>query len=61
LHPLAALFAILAGAEIGGVIGVYLAVPLVASLRILWRRWEMYSRGQLVETLPSPKIGSKVA
>ena len=43
LHPLAALFAILAGGEIGGVIGVYLSIPIVAALRILWRRWQEYS------------------
>jgi len=43
LHPLAALFAILAGAEIAGVIGVYLSIPIMAALRILWRRWQKYS------------------
>jgi predicted PurR-regulated permease PerM len=43
LHPLAALFAILAGGEIAGVIGVYLSIPIMAALRILWRRWEKYA------------------
>ena len=43
LHPLAALFAILAGGEIAGVIGVYLSIPIVAALRILWKRWQKYS------------------
>ena len=42
LHPLAALFAILAGGEIAGVIGVYLSIPIMATLRILWRRWQHY-------------------
>ena len=42
LHPLAALFAILAGGEIAGVIGVYLSIPIMATLRILWRRWQKY-------------------
>src|SRR5215470_2555968 len=36
LHPLAALLAVLAGAEIGGVVGVYLAVPVVAAMWIIW-------------------------
>jgi len=44
LHPLAALFAILAGGEIAGVIGVYLSIPIVAALRILWKRWQKYSQ-----------------
>ena len=43
LHPLAALFAILSGAEIAGVIGVYLSIPVAATLRIFWRRWKSFS------------------
>jgi predicted PurR-regulated permease PerM len=43
LHPLAALFAILTGGEIAGVIGVYLSIPITATLRILWKRWQKYS------------------
>jgi predicted PurR-regulated permease PerM len=43
LHPLAALFAILAGGKIAGVIGVYLSIPIMAALRILWSRWQKYS------------------
>jgi predicted PurR-regulated permease PerM len=39
VHPLAALFGILAGAEVAGIIGVYLSIPAIATLRILWRRW----------------------
>src|SRR5690348_2987921 len=40
LHPLAVIFAVLAGGEIGGVIGVYLSIPIAAALRIVWRRWQ---------------------
>ncbi len=43
LHPLAALFGILAGGEIAGVLGVYLSIPVMASLRIVWRRWRLYA------------------
>jgi predicted PurR-regulated permease PerM len=42
LHPLAALFGILAGGEIAGVLGVYLSIPVMASLRIVWRRWRIF-------------------
>ncbi len=42
LHPLATLFGILVGAEIAGVVGVYLSVPAIATLRIVWRRWRAY-------------------
>lgn len=40
LHPLAVIFAVLVGAEIGGIIGVYLSIPIAAALRIVWRRWQ---------------------
>ncbi len=42
LHPLAVLFGVLVGAEIGGVVGVYLSIPLMATLRIVWRHWRAY-------------------
>lgn len=41
MHPLAVLFGVLAGAEVAGVIGVFLSVPVLAALRILWRTWRM--------------------
>jgi len=37
IHPLAAIFAVLVGAEIGGIVGIYLAVPTVASICVIWR------------------------
>lgn len=43
LHPLAAIFGVLAGGEIAGVLGVYLSIPIMASLRIVWRRWSLYA------------------
>ncbi|HEV2117231.1 MAG TPA: AI-2E family transporter [Terriglobales bacterium] len=43
LHPLAAIFGVLAGAEIAGVIGVFLSIPVMASLRIVWQRWRIYA------------------
>jgi predicted PurR-regulated permease PerM len=39
IHPLAAIFAILVGAEVGGIVGVYLAIPLMASVRVIWQMW----------------------
>lgn len=37
IHPLAAIVAVLVGAEIGGIVGIYLAVPMMASFCIIWR------------------------
>lgn len=38
ISPLVQIFAVLAGGEIGGVVGALISVPVVAILRILWRR-----------------------
>lgn len=42
LHPLAILFGVLAGGEVGGVIGVFLSIPVLASVKILWHTWQLY-------------------
>ncbi len=38
IAPLAEIFGVLAGGEIGGVVGALVAVPILALLRILWLR-----------------------
>jgi predicted PurR-regulated permease PerM len=40
VHPLAAIFGVLAGGEIAGVAGIYFAVPVMAAARIMWIRWQ---------------------
>src|SRR5262249_36274037 len=37
IHPLAAIFSVLVGAELGGIVGIYLAVPIAAALRVILR------------------------
>ena len=39
MHPLLAIFTVMVGGAIGGIVGIYLSVPLVASLRVIWRRF----------------------
>ena len=38
ISPLAEIFAVLAGGEMGGVVGALVSVPVLALLRILWQR-----------------------
>jgi predicted PurR-regulated permease PerM len=38
LHPLLAIFTTMVGGAVGGIVGIYLSVPLVAALRVIWRR-----------------------
>lgn len=58
LHPLAVIFAILSGAELAGVAGIFLAIPVVAILTVSYRHW-MEHRGNegfadLLEKSPTP-------
>jgi predicted PurR-regulated permease PerM len=39
IHPLIAIFGVMAGWEIGGVVGVYLAFPLMAAASVVWRNY----------------------
>ncbi len=43
LHPLAAIFGVMAGGEVAGILGIYLSIPVMASLRIVLRRWRLYA------------------
>lgn len=39
LHPLAVIIALLSGAELAGVAGIFLAIPVVAILTVSYRHW----------------------
>ena len=44
LHPLLVMFGVFAGGELGGVAGTFLSVPVLALVRILYRRLERAHR-----------------
>ena len=60
LHPLAAIFGVLAGGEIAGVLGVYLSIPVMASLRIVWRRWRLYAEKKRFGPLDEYAFGTEI-
>jgi predicted PurR-regulated permease PerM len=66
LHPLAVILAILGGAELAGVAGIFLAIPVIAVIAVTYRHW-MEHRGRdegLVATLlkpPAPAVGAQPA
>jgi predicted PurR-regulated permease PerM len=39
MHPLLAIFTVMVGGAVGGIVGIYLSVPLVATLRVIWHRF----------------------
>lgn len=59
LHPLLVIFALLSGAQVGGVLGMILAVPVFASMRVV----AIYLFPQLVAPIPQTppeSAGTKV-
>ena len=51
LHPLVVILAVLAGVELGGIAGIFIAIPVVALFTVLGRHWLAW-RGRDAESLP---------
>ena len=39
IHPLLAIFTVMVGGAVGGIVGIYLSIPIVATLRVVYRRF----------------------
>jgi predicted PurR-regulated permease PerM len=61
LHPLAAIFGVMAGGEIAGILGIYLSIPVMASLRIVLRRWRLYAEKRKFGPLNEYVMGNQLA
>jgi predicted PurR-regulated permease PerM len=61
IHPLAAIFAVLVGGEIGGIVGIYLAVPLIASMGVIWRVGVGAGRSYQSDSEPTRETPSTLA
>jgi predicted PurR-regulated permease PerM len=57
IHPLAAIFAVLVGAEVGGIIGIYLAVPLTALMLVILRSSAAPELSRVYDDEPQPASG----
>ncbi len=57
LHPLAAIFGVMAGGEVAGILGIYLSIPVMASLRIVFRRWRLYAEKKKFGPLTEYSLG----
>jgi predicted PurR-regulated permease PerM len=56
LHPLAVIFAILAGETLAGVPGVFLAIPVVAILTVSYRHWLEHRGSEGLADLLEPTL-----
>jgi predicted PurR-regulated permease PerM len=64
LHPLAVIFAILAGEKLAGVAGIFLAIPIVAILTVSYKHWMEHRGSEGIADLlepTSPADQAKVA
>jgi predicted PurR-regulated permease PerM len=59
LHPLAAIFGVMAGGEVAGILGIFLSIPVMASLRIVFRRWHLYAEKRKFGPLTEYVVGSQ--
>jgi predicted PurR-regulated permease PerM len=60
LHPLAAIFGVMAGGEVAGILGIFLSIPVMASLRIVFRRWRLYAQKRKFGPLNEYAVGDRV-
>jgi predicted PurR-regulated permease PerM len=61
LHPLAVIIAILSGAELAGVAGIFLAIPVVAILTVSYRHWLEHRGSEGLADLLEPTTVEGVA
>jgi len=59
LHPLAAIFGVMAGGEVAGILGIFLSIPVMASLRIVFRRGRLYAEKRKFGPLDEYVLGGK--
>jgi len=55
IHPLLAIFTVMVGGAVGGIVGIYLSVPLVAALLVIYRK---FARPRVDATLPDSLVRS---
>ena len=60
LHPLTAIFGVMAGGEVAGILGIYLSIPVMAALRIVFRRWRLYAEKRKFGPLTEYALGNQV-
>ncbi len=56
LHPLMIIFGVFAGGEIGGVAGIFLSVPILALIRLLYHRLRKVQFARQVRPLQQPQL-----
>jgi predicted PurR-regulated permease PerM len=59
LHPLAVILTVLGGAELGGIVGMFLAVPSAAIVSVVYRHWVDWRTNDQADSDPIPLARAK--
>lgn len=54
MHPALVIFGVIAGGEIAGPVGMFLSVPAMAAVRVVWRRLQDFRARRLLRPGPGP-------
>ena len=54
IHPLLVIFGVIAGGELAGVPGIFLSVPVIALIRLLYHRTNKIRARRRLKTIPEP-------
>jgi predicted PurR-regulated permease PerM len=55
IHPLLVIFAVMVGAKIDGIVGIYLSIPAIVVVRVIWQKYVTPSPRSVPELVPAGK------
>jgi predicted PurR-regulated permease PerM len=55
VHPLLVIFAVMVGAEIDGIVGIYLSIPAIVVVRVILQKYFNWGLGSVPELVPTGK------
>lgn len=58
VHPLLTIFAMMVGGALGGIVGIYLSMPLLATLRVVYSKSAARETGSAVSDCPAATAAS---
>jgi predicted PurR-regulated permease PerM len=61
IHPGLVIVGVLAGGELAGVVGMFLSVPVIAAVRIVWRRLQAPATAAVEEPISRPRAVTELS
>jgi predicted PurR-regulated permease PerM len=55
IHPLLIIFVVMVGAQIDGIVGIYLSIPAIVVVRVIWQKFSNPSLRSVPELVPAAK------